>query len=131
MKINQTFKILAVSLLLTVGASARLLDDTVWTVDAVPTQQTAAKEVKQFEDVLTFSGGFVYSREMKRAGIGPVAFTADGTKDFLNWKTTPILREKNKAQWDGVVKDNNIKGNLTWVTRSGQLRYYYINGRKR
>lgn len=131
MRMTHTLKILAAFLLLTAGASAGPLDGTAWTVKAVPTRQTAAKEAEQFKDVLTFSGGFVSSRELKRIGIEPVAFTAEGTRDFLNWKTTPVLREKNKAQWDGVVSGKNIKGNLKWVTRNGQVRYYYIDGRKR
>jgi len=131
MRMTHTLKILAAFLLMTAGASAGRLDGTAWTVKAVPTRQTAAKEAEQFKDVLTFSGGFVSSRELKRIGIEPVAFTAEGTRDFLNWKTTPVLREKNKAQWDGVVNGKNIKGNLKWVTRNGQVRYYYIDGRKR
>jgi len=131
MKMKHTLNMLAAALLLTAGASAGPLDGTAWTVKAVPTRQTAAKDVERFEDELTFAGGFLSSRELKRAGIEAVAFTADGTRDFLNWKTTPVLREKNKAQWDGVVMGKNIKGNLKWVTRSGQVRYYYINGQKR
>ena len=123
--------ILVASLLMIATASAGLLDGTAWEVQAVPTRQTAAKGAESFEDVLTFSRGRVFSRELRRLGIGPVPYTAEGTKDFLNWETAPILRPRSKAQWEGVIKEQDITGTLKWITRDGRELYYFINGQKR
>ncbi len=113
------------------SASAELLDGSSWSVQVKPTRQTAAKGVERFEDVLTFSRGRLTSRELKRSGIGAVDYSAKGSKDFLNWETAPVLRERNKAEWGGVIKEENIKGTLKWVTRDGRVLYYYLNGEKR
>ncbi|MBA3607775.1 MAG: hypothetical protein H0W43_04590 [Chthoniobacterales bacterium] len=135
MKIRLSLFILAGFLLLSARAAERaaegLLDGTAWTVQAVPTVETSNKGAKRFDDVLTFAGGKVSSQELQRSGIGPVAYTATGTKDFMNWETVPVLQAKGKAQWDGVIKEQDIKGNLKWVTSSGEVRYYFINGKKR
>ena len=131
MRTGLSLQVLAFGLLMTAHASAGLLDGTAWKVQAVPTRQTAEKSAKPFEDVLTFSRGRLTSRELKRSGIGAVDYSATGTKDFLNWETAPVLRARNKAQWDGVIKEENIKGTLKWVTRDGRVLYYYLNGKKR
>lgn len=131
MKTRLSLQLLALSLLLTATAAAGALDGTAWTVQAVPTVETANKGAKRFNDVLTFAGGKVTSKELQRFGIGAFAYTATGTKDFANWETAPVLKAKGKAQWDGVIKEQDIKGNLKWVTKSGETRYYFINGKKR
>lgn len=131
MQTNLSSRILAALLFMTASASAGLLDGTAWEVQVTPTRQTAAKGAKPFEDVLTFSRGRLTSRELKRSGIGAVDYSAKGTKDFLNWETAPVLRERNKAEWGGVIKEENIKGTLKWVTRDGRVLYYYLNGEKR
>ena len=123
--------VLIASVLMIRTASAGLLDGTAWEVQAVPTRQTAAKGAESFGDVLTFSRGRVSSRELRRSGIGLVSYTAQGTKDFLNWETAPILRARNSAQWEGVIKEQDITGTLKWVTRDGRELYYFINGQKR
>ena len=123
--------VLIASFFLIGTAAAGLLDGTAREVQAVPTRQTAAKGAESLEDVLTFSRGRVSSRELKRSGIGPVPYTAQGTKDFLNWETAPILRARNKAQWEGVIKEQDITGTLKWITRDGRELYYFINGQKR
>ncbi len=131
MKTKFLLLFLTVVLLLPASAAEKLLNGTSWTVQAVPTVGTAEKGAKRFDDVLTFSGGKLTSKELQRAGIGPVAYTATGTKDFLNWETVPVLKANGKAQWDGVIKEQDIKGNLKWVTKSGEVRYYFLNGKKR
>ncbi len=112
------------------SASAELLDGSSWSVQVIPTRPTAAKGVERFEDVLTFSRGRLSSRELRRKGIGPVSYSAKGTPDFLNWETPPVLRKRSKAQWDGVTKDGDLKGNLEWVTRDGRVLYFYLRGTK-
>ncbi len=131
MKTKLSLHLLALLLVLTTTAAAGALDGTAWTVQAVPTVETANKGAKRFDDVLTFAGGKVASKELQRFGIGPVAYSATGTKDFANWETAPVLKAKNKAQWDGVIKEQDITGNLKWVTKSGETRYYFINGKMR
>ncbi len=131
MQTNLSSRILAALLFMPASASAGLLDGTAWEVQVKPTRQTAAKGAKPFEDVLTFSRGRLTSRELKRSGIGAVDYSAKGSKDFLNWETAPVLRERNKAEWGGVIKEENIKGTLKWVTRDGRVLYYYLNGEKR
>ncbi len=116
---------------LTTNASAGLLDGTQWKVEVVPTRQTADKDAQRFEDVLSFSRDRLASKELKQRGLGPVRYQATGTPAFYNWETAPVLRGKNKAQWDGVVKGETIKGNLRWVTKDGRTLYYYVNGTKR
>lgn len=128
---NFPSRTIAVLLLLAVSASASLLDGTVWEVQAVPTSQTAAKGVERFDDVLTFSRGKLVSTQLKRFGIHGVVYSAEGSENFLNWKTTPMDRDRNKAQWDGVIKTDSIKGNLQWTTREGRVLYFFINGTKR
>lgn len=105
MQTNLSSRILAALLFMTASASAGLLDGTAWEVQMKPTLQTAAKGAKPFEDVLTFSRCRLTSRELKRSGIGAVDYSAKGSKDFLNWETAPVLRERNKAEWDGVIKE--------------------------
>lgn len=131
MKIHFSLAILAGLLLVSAKAADAPLEGTSWTVQAVPTVETSNKGAKRFDDVLTFSGGKLSSKELQRSGIGPVAYTATGTKDFFNWETAPVLQAKGKAQWDGVIKEQDITGNLKWVTKSGEVRYYFINGKKR
>ncbi len=131
MKIHFSLAILAGLLLASTKAADAPLEGTSWTVQAVPTVETSNKGAKRFDDVLTFSGGKLSSKELQRFEIGPVAYTATGTTDFLNWETAPVLQAKGKAQWDGVVKEQDITGNLKWVTSSGEVRYYFINGKKR
>lgn len=57
MKTKLSLQSLALLLLLTATASAGALDGTAWTVQAVPTVETANKGAKRFDDVLTFAGG--------------------------------------------------------------------------
>lgn len=116
--------------LVAADASAGLLDGTSWKVQVVPTTKTANKDVPRFEDVLTFARGRLLSRELKRRGIRAVSYQAKGTPDFYNWETTPIVRSRPAVQWDGVIKDQDIKGNLKWVTKDGRVLYFFINGKK-
>lgn len=116
--------------LVAANASGGLLDGTAWKVQVVPTTKTADKDVPRFEDVLTFARGRLLSRELKHRGIGAVTYQAKGTPDFYNWETVPIVRGRPVAQWDGVIKDQDIKGNLKWVTKDGRVLYFFINGKK-
>ncbi len=130
MKTNSLAFLIFLSFLST-NASAGLLDGTRWNVQVVPTRQTANKDAQRFEDVLSFARDRLTSKELKQRGLGPVRYQATGTPAFYNWETAPVLRGKNKAHWEGVVKGQNIKGNLKWVTRDGRTLYYYVNGKKR
>lgn len=122
---------LAAFFLLAATACAGLLDRTVWEVELVPTRQTSAKGAKIMEDVLTFSRGQLTSEALQRAGIGAVDYSASGAKGFFNWKTTPILKTKDTAEWAGVINGRNIDGNFKWINAKGRVLYYTIKGHKR
>lgn len=131
--LTKRYAVLFLTLLLIAStrAGSGLIDGTTWTVQTIPTVETAEKGAERFDDLLTFSGGKLSSRELGRSGIGPVSYTAEGTKDFLNWRTAPMLRGKKKAEWDGTIKEKTIKGTLKWVTEDGRTRYYFINGSRK
>lgn len=131
MKTTPLFATLLAWLLMIAHVSAGLLDGTEWKVQVVPTRQTANKDAKRFEDVLTFERGRLTSRELKGKGVRAVRYEATGNPDFYNWETAPVVRGKKRAQWDGVIKEQDITGNLKWVTGDGRVLYYFINGKKR
>jgi hypothetical protein len=131
MRLHLCQRISAVLLLLAATAGAGLLDGTAWDLDLVPTRQTAAKGAKPYEDVLTFAHGHAISNESKRAGLSAVRYSATGANGFYNWETAPVLRERHKAQWGGVINGRNISGTLKRVTREGRELYYNFQGRKR
>lgn len=109
-------------------ANNELLDGSKWKAQLVPTTETEEKGAERFEDLLTFERGRLSSRELGRQGIGPVEFTAEGTSDFLNWKTAPMLREKNAAQWSGTVREGKLEGTLEWRTAGGKTLYFFLHG---
>ncbi|MEO5721794.1 MAG: hypothetical protein ABIR71_10030 [Chthoniobacterales bacterium] len=134
MKQRLLFFFLLCSALTLATASAGLLDGTEWQVQVVPTKETANKEApeaRRFDDVLTFAKGKLVSQELKGKKVGAVRYSATGNPDFYNWTTAPVLRGKNKAQWDGVIKGATLKGNLKWTTRDGRVLYFFVNGKKR
>ncbi len=131
MKIRLLLPYLFLALFVAANLSAGLLDGTSWQIQAVPTVSTQAKSAQRFDDVLTFADGKLTSKKLQASGIGPVAYSADGTKNFLNWKTSPFLRKKNKAEWGGVIKGTNITGNLKWVIRDGREFFFSINGKRK
>jgi hypothetical protein len=134
MKRRLLFSFLFFSALTLANASAGLLDGTEWQVQMVPTSETANKEApdaKRFDDVLTFARGQLVSKELKGKKVGAVPYSATGNPNFYNWQTPPIVRGKNKVQWDGVIKGTTLKGNLKWTTRDGRVLYFFVNGEKR
>ncbi len=131
MKIRLLLPYLFLSLFLVANVSAGLLDGTSWQIQAVPTVNTQEKRAQRFDDILTFADGKLTSKKLQASGIGPVAYSAEGTKDFLNWKTSPVLRKMNKAEWGGVIKETNITGNLKWVTGDGRQLFFSINGKRK
>lgn len=131
MKCDLSRPLFAAFFLIAASAIAGVLDGSTWDLDVVPTRQTAAKGAKPFEDVLTFSRERAVSKELKRSGIRPVPYTAHGADGFYNWKTAPMVRKTNKAEWGGVINGKNINGSLKWVTRDGRELYYTIKGRRR
>lgn len=106
------------------------LDGTAWKVQVVPTSETAEKGIESFEDLLTFANGRLTSRELSGKGIEPAEYSADGTKDFLNWKSVPLARERNAAQWTGTIREKEMKGTLEWLTADGRKLYFFINGER-
>ncbi len=108
-----------------------ILDGTVWMVDLIPTRQTSDKGAESFKDALTFSRGYFVSATLKKSGIGPMRYSADGANGFFNWRTVPAMRKSDAAEWAGVTNGRNIDGNLKWFTHDGRTLYYTIKGRRR
>lgn len=108
-----------------------ILDGTVWLVELIPTRQTTDKDAVTFKDALTFSQGHFVSARLKKTGIEPVRYSADGADGFFNWRTAPAIRKKDAAEWGGVMNGRNIDGNLKWFTHDGRVFYYTIKGHRR
>lgn len=122
MKIRLSLFILAGLLLLNARAADGPLDGTAWTVQAVPTVETSGTDIFPRQTFL---------ERVEALRDRPCGLHRHRHEGLLQLGNRPVLQAKGKAQWDGVIKEQDITGNLKWVTKTGEVRYYFINGKKR
>lgn len=79
-------------------------------------------------DTLTFEGGNFMSSDCEQYGFTPAAYETKTKGGATLFKSTLMSEKEGKAEWEGAVKGDKIRGTFIW-TKEGQdpIVYTYLS----
>lgn len=86
------------------------------------------KDSEPTADTLTFEGGNFMSSDCEQYGFTPAAYESKKKGGATLFKSTLMSETEGKAEWEGAVKGDKIRGTFIW-TKEGQdpIVYTYLS----